>query len=246
MINTYHTSAAPPPVPPRHDGSHPVLFPAPLPSRGHSKSLIQFLVGVVLLHLFLSIGGFIYLSHIGKMEKLSPPEGKVSSLLSEMQKDLSSEKQRALSSEKSYRALASMVVDQKSRTKTSTAGYLQWDTEHSVLRNISSFYKSWLTIEKSGNYFLYSKVTFSKGDSERPLSSRVMLRKSKTAMEKVAMQAYCSLDSHKGSVSIPRLCTASQGEVVALEEGNQLSVRVQDLSLVDYDEGATAFGMYQL
>lgn len=38
-----------------------MLIPEPLPSRGHSKPLIRFLVGVVVLHFFLSVAGFIYL-----------------------------------------------------------------------------------------------------------------------------------------------------------------------------------------
>lgn len=66
MINTYQTSLAPP-VPPRHSRTHSVLIPEPLPSQGHSKSLIWVLVGVVLLHLLLSVGGFIYLYNNGKM-----------------------------------------------------------------------------------------------------------------------------------------------------------------------------------
>lgn len=61
MINTYQTSLAPPPVPPRLNRAHPVLIPEPLPSRGHSKPLIRFLAGVVVLHFFLSVAGFIYL-----------------------------------------------------------------------------------------------------------------------------------------------------------------------------------------
>lgn len=65
MINTYQTSVAlpqaPPPVPPRLGRSQPVLIPAPLPSPGQSKSLLRFLVCVVVLQLFLSVVGFFYL-----------------------------------------------------------------------------------------------------------------------------------------------------------------------------------------
>lgn len=62
------------------------------------------------------------------------------------------------------------------------------------------------------------------------------------------MQAYCSLIDHadENGAPIPHLCTATQGEVVTLESGNQLSIWVQDLTLVDYEEGATTFGMYKL
>lgn len=67
MINTYQTSLAPPPVPPRLGRSHPVLIPGPLPLQGYNKSLIRCLFGIVLLHLFLSVGGFIYLYRNDKM-----------------------------------------------------------------------------------------------------------------------------------------------------------------------------------
>lgn len=34
--------------------------------------------------------------------------------------------------------------------------------------------------------------------------------------------------------------------MITLEKGHQLSVWVHDLSLVDYKDGATTFGMYKL
>lgn len=71
MINTYQTSLAPPPVPPRLNRSHPVLIPAGLPSPGHSKPLLRFLLGIVVLHLVLSAGGFVYLYHINMVKQMS-------------------------------------------------------------------------------------------------------------------------------------------------------------------------------
>ncbi|XP_051274840.1 CD40 ligand [Dicentrarchus labrax] len=235
MINTYQTSLAPPPVPPRHSRSQPVLIPAPLPSQGHSKSLLRFLVGAVLLHLFLSVGGFIYLYHNGKMGlqgRLSSAEGTATYLSSEKQ-------------ETSSKILARMVVEHTT-VQTPKPGYLPWDTKHSVLKDINYYRKSWLTILQPGDYYVYSRVTFSKGGSQRPLASMIMLRKHETGEEKTVMQAFCNLDVQSGSASIPRMCTASQGDVITLEKGNQLSVWVQDLSLVNYEEGATTFGMYKL
>lgn len=235
MINTYQTSHAPPPVPPRLSRSHSVLIPAP--QQGHSKSLIRFLVGVVLLQLFLSVGGFIYLYHNDKMLSFQHPSGEGKTAL------LSSEKQ-----ETSYKALAHMVVEQPPHTsaKESALVYLQWDINHSVLRSINYYHKSWLTIQQPGDYYVYSRVTFSKGLSKSPLFSRVMLRKNETDREKIVMQAYCNLNSDSGSPLIPRLCTATQGEVITLEKGNQLSVWVPNLSLVNYEKGTTTFGMYKL
>lgn len=117
---------------------------------------------------------------------------------------------------------------------------------HSVRRNINYYHNSWLTILEPGDYYVFSRVTFSKDHPERPLVSMVKLRKNEKEEEKIMMQAYCSLDSYSVSASIPKLCTATQGEVITLEKENQLSVWVQDLSLVDYNEGATAFGMYKV
>lgn len=125
-------------------------------------------------------------------------------------------------------------------------GYLQLDINHSVLRNIGYYHSNWLTIEHSGDYYVYSRVTFSKGSSEQPLVSRVKLRQDVKGEEKVVMQAYCSLDSHSGSALVPRLCTATQVEVITLEKGNQLTVWVEDPSLVNYVERSTTFGMYKL
>lgn len=139
-----------------------------------------------------------------------------------------------------------MVVEEGEHISTQkpSSGYLQWDMKHSVRREINYFRKSWLTILQSGDYFVYSRVTFSKGDSKRPLTTMIKLRKNESDEEKTVMQAFCNLDIR--NTSVPRLCTASQGEVITLEKGNQLSVWVQDLLLVNYEETATTFGIYKL
>ncbi|XP_026213690.1 CD40 ligand [Anabas testudineus] len=228
MINTYQTSLAPPPVPPRLNRSAPVLIPTPLPSQSSSKPLIRFLVGVVVLHLVLSVGGFIYLYHTDKMGQRFSAEGKVAFRSSEQ--------------ETYSKTLARMVIEQPTPKKPPT-NYLQWNINHSVLKNINYYHNSWLTIPESGDYYVYSRVTFSKGHRKIPLNSQVQLRKTGTGNGTAVMQAYCDLDSES---TIPRLCTATQGEVITLEKGNQLSVWVADPSLVSYTEGATTFGMYKL
>ncbi|XP_030252825.1 CD40 ligand [Sparus aurata] len=234
MINTYQTSLAAPPVPPRLNRSNQGLFAAPLPSSGgHSKSLIRFLVGVALLHLFLTVVGFIYLYQRNLMAGPPSAEGKASYRASEKQ-------------EASYKILARMAVKRPDKSVKSTPDYLQWDIGHSTLRSINYYHDIWLTINQPGDYYVYSRVTFSKGDPKRPLASRIKLKKNLEAEEKTVTQAFCNLDSHSGSAEIPRMCTASQGEVISLEKGNQLSVWVQDLSLVNYEDGSTTFGMYKL
>uniref|UniRef100_H3BVM7 CD40 ligand n=1 Tax=Tetraodon nigroviridis TaxID=99883 RepID=H3BVM7_TETNG len=231
MINTYQTSLAPPPVPPRHNRSHSVLIPVPHPSQGRSKPLVSLLVTLVFLQLLLSVGGFVYLYHNGNTAYpfLSPPAAHLS-----MEKEITS------------RILARMIVKKKLHTENPTSNYLQWDIQHSFLRDIGYYHNVWLTVQQSGDYYVYSRVTFSKGDPRVPLASMIKMRKNETDKEeKTVMQAYCSLTDQSGT-QIPQLCTATQGEVVTLESGNQLSVWVQDLSLVDYEEGATTFGMYKL
>lgn len=131
----------------------------------------------------------------------------------------------------------------------SAAQYLQWDILHSFRRDISHSHDVWLTVQQAGDYYVYSRVTFSKGNPHLPLASKVKMRENETdKAEKTVMQAYCSLDDHadENDARIPHLCTATQGEVVTLESGNQLSVWVQNLTLVNYEEGATTFGMYKL
>uniref|UniRef100_A0A8C6KIX5 CD40 ligand n=1 Tax=Nothobranchius furzeri TaxID=105023 RepID=A0A8C6KIX5_NOTFU len=224
MINTYQTSVAPPPVPPRYAKPQPVLIPAQLPAPNSGKPLIRFLVALVILHLLLSVGGFIYLFH-----QQNPGSSVIGFLSAEKQ-------------EITYRALARMVTAE-TPSSLPTEGYLQWDMKHSIRKNINYYRSSWLTILEPGDYFVYSRVTFSKSHVKEPLTSWVKMRKTEEEEEKVMMVASCSLSD---SASSPQLCTASQGDLISLESGDQLSVWVPDLSLVNYKDGATVFGMYKL
>ncbi|XP_008305220.1 CD40 ligand [Stegastes partitus] len=237
MINTYQTSLAPPPLPPRLSRSQAVLIPGPLPSQSHTKVLIRFLVGVVVLQLVLSVAGFIFLYHNDVMLKgteeknLREIEGKAAFLSSD-------------DHETSHGALARMMVES---TAENAPGYLQWNIKHSLRRNVGYYQRSWVTVLQSGDYFVYSRVTFSKSDPQLVLFSSVKLRKKETEKEETVMQAYCSLPSSTNHpVGLPHKCTATQGQLVTLEKGNQLSVWVERLSLVDYDDRATTFGMYKL
>ncbi|XP_041846019.1 CD40 ligand [Melanotaenia boesemani] len=242
MIRTDQTSLAPPPLPPRLGRSQPILIPAQLPPLGHNnKPLIHFLAGVVILHLMLSIGGFIYLLY---KDKTLLPEN---SPLAQERVGYPPTKQQEASS----LALARMVIEQPSYTgkEDKSSGFLRWEKTQSVHKNINSYENSWLTILEPGDYYVYSRVTFSKGSAKIPLASRVKLRKSETEKDETVMKAYCSLNSSnisRKSASDPDMCTATQMELLTLEKGNQLSVWVQDLSLVDYEAGATTFGMYKL
>ncbi|XP_054648824.1 CD40 ligand [Dunckerocampus dactyliophorus] len=236
MIDTYHSSLGPP-LPPRQHGPRqaPVLIQ---PSSGRRS--INIFCSILLLHLLITVGGFALLYHT-EMLQLSEGKGKAALHSSE-------------NLQSSSRTLARMLVHKPSHSAHKRSGYLQWDLKHSVRRNINYFHQNnWLTILQPGDYLVVSRVTFSKGDPQAPLASMVKLKRSETAEETVAMQAYCSLSGTEtrsgwgsGSRSIPQMCTASQEEVLSLERGNQLSVWVADLSLVDYSDTATSFGMYKL
>ncbi|KAM4733289.1 CD40 ligand [Anableps anableps] len=239
MINTYQTSMAlpqvPPPLPPRLGRSQPVLIPTTLPSPGYNKPLLRFLVCVVILHLFLSVGGFLYLYYNERQTAYatySSPQGRVGFPPVEKQ-------------ETTYRGLARMTVMKSNSTSGDKSGYLQWNINHSVLKNINYFHKSWLTILESGDYFVYSRVTFSKHDTAIPLASCVKLRKNEREKEKVVMKAFCSLSNEKPELN-PQMCTATLQDVITLEKGNQLSIWVEDLLFVNYESEATSFGMYKL
>ncbi|XP_054478373.1 tumor necrosis factor ligand superfamily member 6-like [Anoplopoma fimbria] len=227
MINTQQISLEL--GPPYLNMSHPDLATAPLPSQHHGKSLTRVLVVVVVLHVFLSVGGFIFLYRKDRMLSIQLP----------------SSKQQETTNQQHNKAFARMVVEDTWNQKP-IQGYLKWDLNHSFRRNIGFYRNSWLTILQPGDYYVYSRVTFSKGATRHPLVSRVMLRRNETGEGTVPMKAYCNLDRNSESASIPHLCTATQGEVIPLERGNQLGVWVPDFSLVNYEEGATAFGLYKL
>lgn len=109
-----------------------------------------------------------------------------------------------------------------------------------MLKGIGRYNRTLLTVEQTGDYYVYSRVTFSTAAARSPLASEVKLRKDNTDKAKTVMQAYCNLGN--GGT----MCTASLGEPMTLERGNQLGVWVEDLSLVNCDEPATTFGMYKL
>uniref|UniRef100_A0A8C7ZDI5 CD40 ligand n=1 Tax=Oryzias sinensis TaxID=183150 RepID=A0A8C7ZDI5_9TELE len=239
MINTFQTSIAPPPVPPRLGRSQPFLIPAPLPSSGSNKHLIRFLVCVVTLLLFIAVGGFLFIYYNNNNNNNNKEAEKGPSAQAIVGHHPSEKR------ETSSRALARMIADsgQKSNTKNESSGYLKWQKDHSILKKINFYKEHWVTILEPGDYHVFSRVTFSKGSLRKPLAGRIKLRQSHSEEEEIKMKAYCSLNY---SASNPQMCTITMEDLLTLKRGNQLSVWVQDLSLVDYEEGATTFGMFQL
>ncbi|XP_030223366.1 CD40 ligand [Gadus morhua] len=238
MINTYQTSAFPPQPPPRHT-SLPAEHLAP--RRGPTRAVVRVLGLVVVLHLLLSCGGFYYLytgRMISPLESAKPnEEGKISAQTSERRSEKASPK-----------VMAGMTVkrppsDIRSTPSRSGGGqYLQWNMDHSILKNVGYYWASWLKVQQPGDYYVYARVSFSGGGTEgMPLVSMVKRKHNDTGKPHDVMKAYCSLGNHNTGP-----CTASQGQVLSLQMGNLLSVWVENHTWVDYERGATTFGMFKL
>ncbi|XP_067104311.1 CD40 ligand [Osmerus mordax] len=267
MINTYQTSLPPPPVPPRL-GRHQIAS-APVLSlkSGPSKPVFRFVIGIVVLHLILSFGGFVYLYHSGNqwqdtIKLMYQDEQNLQRLVQECKQNVQSQpgcrqilneynsvtkdsagqgKVESLSGKSSYYGTMARMNAIKA-TDTSTSKYLLWDTAHSKKNNVqNNFDKDRLILKQSGDYFVFSRVTFSSYGPKSVLANFVKVwENGDKKTEKTLMKAYCSL------VTRPGMCTASQAEVVSLNKGDQLGVWVEDPNLVDYEEDATIFGLYKL
>ncbi|XP_072289392.1 CD40 ligand [Eucyclogobius newberryi] len=245
MINTHHSSVAPPPVPPRlhssSQGAQPVLIPTTMLPQGHSRNLMRFMVALVLLNLLLSMFGFFYLYRNGTPQSKQDMPSSYTGAGPEfsMQKQ-HTEHSHHVEKRASHRVFAQMEFLRPTRPHKSHSGHLIWNIKHSKysIPHVNYYNNSWLTIEEPGHYFVYSRVTFSNGLHTKTLMNQVQLRKSTTDKPRVTMQAFCHTQSS--------LCTATAEGLIRLEKGNQLSVWTEDVSLVNYYEGATAFGLYNL
>ncbi|KAJ3587874.1 hypothetical protein NHX12_011469 [Muraenolepis orangiensis] len=225
MINTHQTSVFPPTVPPRLSQRTPA---SAAPRRGPGRAALRVLVGVVVFHLLLSLGGFYYL-YTGRMVTIT------------LSPRVSAERHP----EECHPAMASMIVKPLPHRATDTTTepqYLQWNMAHSKRCRVDYYQASWLKMKQAGYYYVYARVSFSRGGAPgQPLVSKVMLKHDETREPEDKMKAYCSL----GNRSIGQ-CTASQGQLLHLEVGNLLSVWVENATWVDYEKHATTFGMYKL
>ncbi|XP_076877316.1 CD40 ligand [Brachyhypopomus gauderio] len=258
MINTFHTSFGPPPIPPRqgHRGSPQVT----------NTPLVKFLSVMLLLLMLLTFGGFLYL--FSRLHTLQERSGGVDTLRTLQQcleqstspEDLQRCKTMA-QSYKDYQAEgkvsflagtapptvpnAMMVLSDEN--KFNQMRTLIWDQEHSVKEKINLGTSGALSIQIPGYYFLQSQVTFSKRHMKVPLSQIIWTRIPKLDKgtgnwdEKTLLQAYCSLSQDS---SVPNMCTASQSGVFRLEKHQQLFVNVTDRSLVNVD--SSTFRLFKL
>ncbi|XP_031443132.1 CD40 ligand isoform X2 [Clupea harengus] len=194
MINTYHTSLPPPPVPPR------MVHGRPEP-RQHT-GLLWFLSVVLVLHMMLTFGGFVYLfdkgdqaSHwegefhekylddfliLKRLQRCDDDDLDDQSLLdckqlldkfrNVMAKASKTEGRVAMLTGEHYRgAVAHMPVKTSSKPCTATdnqACALEWNSDHSTKANVDTAGDSRLSIKHSGYYYVYSQVTFSVKNSK--------------------------------------------------------------------------------
>ncbi|KAI1898068.1 hypothetical protein AGOR_G00068530 [Albula goreensis] len=206
MINTYHTSLPPPPIPPR-PGHHQ-------PPSGRSTPFLWFLSVIMVLQMGVTFGGFIYLFRKTNMlqseflrrgyddlvvlKRLQEcHEGSLdSNSLLDCGKIL--EKYKAIMSKVSQvsgkGAVAHMVPERPGKSSQSTGKTLRWNKEHSLLVQVT--YMSTpgaLSINVPGDYYIYSQVTFSKTHPKAPLSQCIVQRKASMADEKVLLRTFVSL-----------------------------------------------------
>lgn len=122
---------------------------------------------------------------------------------------------------------------------------LEWeDTYGIVLLSGVKYKKGGLVINETGLYFVYSKVYF-RGQSctNLPLSHKVYMRNSKYPQDLVMMEgkmmSYCTTGQMWAHSSY-------LGAVFNLTSADHLYVNVSELSLVNFEESQTFFGLYKL
>ncbi|KAL6480233.1 hypothetical protein MHYP_G00112660 [Metynnis hypsauchen] len=252
MINTFHTSFNPPPVPPRQ-GHRGTMLPTNTP-------LVKFLSVMLLLLMVLTFGGFLYLFHrlsvmqygysevnLAKLEQCKERRPEDMYFCSKMFNAIKGGSVDALTGRVSSTTLARLVLPWKSPITTAADQWdaLIWDEEHSLVKEIH-LNKGIVTISYPGYYYVYSHVTFSKAHMKVPLRQVIWTRKSKNSgkekegWEKLLV-SFCSLSQ---SSSAPGLCTASHAGVFELQKNQELFVNVTGTDLVNAE--SSTFGLFKL
>ncbi|XP_056098335.1 CD40 ligand [Rhinichthys klamathensis goyatoka] len=267
MINTFHSSYNPPPVPPRARYSKPQPV--------GNTALVKILSVMLLMLMMLTFGGFFYL-----FKKLNLLQGHGSYhesnhedmtnllRLDDCVKEKLGEDSRAECSEliENYKAVIEKVLQSNKKVSRLTAGpngsngpaahmvllterkdtkefmrsnNLLWDLDHSMLQEVQLSSKGdMLIIQKPGIYFIYSQVTFSK-QSKSALKQAIRVTGPKKQEDKELLKAFCSLND-----STSNLCTASLAGVFQLQKDQKLYVTATNTSLVNRD--SCSFGLFKL
>ncbi|XP_073677314.1 CD40 ligand [Garra rufa] len=259
MINTFHSSYNPPPVPPRARYSKPQPV--------GNTSLVKFLSVMLLLLMILTFGGFLYLfqklnvqlqgSYTEDMRSLQRLQDCADN---KMGKDSMTECGELIEKYKAVIEKVSQANEKLSKLiggphftgpaahmtalnvlKDKTSDFLKtnrllWDKEHSLLQDVRLIERDKLTIQNPGIYFVYSQVTFSKNSLSTSLKQSIRTVDPKIQGGKELLKSFCSLQSN--------LCTASMAGVIHLEKNQQLFVTVTNTSLVNRD--SCNFGLFKL
>ncbi|XP_017328906.1 CD40 ligand [Ictalurus punctatus] len=257
MINTFHSSFNPPPVPPRQGHRGGPALPSNTP-------LVKFLSVLLLLLMIQTFGGFLYLFHAINRLQDRLNDNEISTLKQLQQcaeNNLNSEDLQYCSKiVENYKTVikkvsqtegrvalltetgsstipqARMVLGSNSQTEVrDQSNTLLWDLNFSVKEKISLSTSGVLTIRYPGYYLIQSQVTFSKAHEKAPLKQTIWTKNSKL------LESYCSLPRNS---AIPDLCTSSQTGVFRLEKDQTLFLNVTDRHLVHSD--STTFGLFRL
>ncbi|KAL4631662.1 CD40 ligand-like [Arapaima gigas] len=138
-------------------------------------------------------------------------------------------------------AVAHMIVD-PDRSRSTGGKTLRWKQEHSLLVNVVHVaLVGTLRIRVSGDYYIYSQVTFSRRAPKTLLLHSIVQRGAfGRDPEKVLLKSYCGMDGDS------EVCTSFQGGVFQLEKGEELRLNVTDTALVHLDSSATTFGLFMV
>ncbi|XP_006633058.1 CD40 ligand [Lepisosteus oculatus] len=260
MINTYNTTL-PPPLPPRQM--------ARVSSGSPTRPVIWFLSAVILVHMVVSVIMFMYLfrkveefqtlvsnhDDLILLRRLHQCEAqtqdksslldcakvvsKFQSLLSKastMQESL----QAGLKGDRPTTAVAHLRVKKNPGSPTGNK-ITQWSEDHSLLKNVDfDSFRSMIRITTPGIYYIYSQVTFSKTQDKAPVVQNVM--KEWKGQESTLLTASSSLSNSRD----PSLYTIYQGGVFELKKDEYLYVKVTNLSLVNFNENSTMFGLFMV
>ncbi|KAL1769938.1 tumor necrosis factor ligand superfamily member 6 [Sigmodon hispidus] len=232
----------PPPPPPLPLPSQPPP-PPPLPPlkkrKDHSRDLwlpvVFFMVLVALVGLGL---GMYQIFHLQK------ELAELRELTNQSLKESSFEKQihnRSTPSEKKeVRRVAHLTGNPNSKSVL-----LEWEDTYGIaLISGVKYKKGGLVINDTGLYFVYSKVYFrSHSCNNQPLNHKVYMRNSKYPGDLVLMEEkklnYCTTGQMWAHSSY-------LGAVFNLTNADQLYVNISQLSLINFEESKTFFGLYKL
>ncbi|XP_004626855.1 tumor necrosis factor ligand superfamily member 6 [Octodon degus] len=233
----------PPPPPPPLPPPLPPLPPLPPPplkkKRDYNTGLCLFVMFSMVLVALVGLGlGMYQLFHLQK------ELAELRESTSQSHTESSLEKQIGHPSPSSGKKEPKTVAHLTGKLYSSSIP-LEWEDTYGVaLISGVRYKKASLVINDTGLYFVYSKVYF-RGQScdNQPLSHKVYMRNSRYHQDLVLMEgkmmSYCTTGQMWARSSY-------LGAVFNLTSADHLYVNVSKLSLVNFEESKTFFGLYKL